>query len=221
MVAAAWAAEPSKPVAEPAQPKAEATKPATVPVYVEEDIFYFFVDEPEHHFNLARENFLKKDFKATAHEIRKGATFLRLELARATGKTENNLRASIQELDKLAVDVEKGTVTSTKQLEQGFARAHHALAQHHYAKASDFWTKKEAKKVGQELKAAAYNIKQSLAWDGREVEAGTKVVLKDAKSLAGKLIEGLGWVPEEVGKGLDATGKEIDKLGKMLETPKK
>jgi hypothetical protein len=60
-----------------------------------------------------------------------------------------------------------------------------------------------------------------LAWDGRDVEAGTKVALKDVELLAGKLIEGFGWVPEEVGKGLDATGQEIDKLGKMLETPKK
>jgi len=60
-----------------------------------------------------------------------------------------------------------------------------------------------------------------LAWDGREVEAGTKVAFKDAELLAGKLIEGLGWVPEEVGKGFDATGQEIDNLGKMLETPKK
>ena len=40
-------------------------------VLVEEEILYFFVDEPEGHFHQAHENFLKKDFKGAAAEIRK------------------------------------------------------------------------------------------------------------------------------------------------------
>jgi len=37
---------------------------------------------------------------------------------------------------------------------------------------------------------------------------------------AGKLIEGAGWVPEEVGKGITAIGSEISKPGKKI-GPKK
>ncbi len=36
-------------------------------------------------------------------------------------------------------------------------------------------------------------------------------------SSSGELIEGVGWVPEEVSKVLKDIGKEIDKLGKMIE----
>jgi len=38
--------------------------------------------------------------------------------------------------------------------------------------------------------------------------------------VAGKLIEGAGWVPEEVGKGITAIGTEISKLGKKIESKK-
>jgi hypothetical protein len=40
--------------------------------------------------------------------------------------------------------------------------------------------------------------------------------IKGTRLLAGKLIEGAGWVPAEVGKGLEAIGKEIEKLGKAI-----
>jgi hypothetical protein len=38
----------------------------------EEDIWVVLVDEPESHFQKVHEFFLKKDFKASASEIRKG-----------------------------------------------------------------------------------------------------------------------------------------------------
>jgi hypothetical protein len=118
--------------AEPAKPNAPAGY-----VLVEEDVLLQFVELPGEHFHKARENFLKKDFKGAASEIRKGAAFLRLEAARATKEGKVGLTASIAELERLANDVEKGTVTSAKTLDRAFAKAHHGLAKHHYLKALD------------------------------------------------------------------------------------
>jgi len=190
-------------------------------VLVEEIDLFVFENEPAQQFHKARENFFKKDMKASAAEIRKGATFLKMQESRATAEGKKALKASIDELEKLANKVEKGTVPSVKELDNVFARAHHALALHHKLKASESWAKKEYKMAGHDLKAAAIHLEHALKWSGHELEAGVVKVIKDTGLLAGKLIEGIGWVPEEVGKAIEYIGTEIDKLGKMLEPTKK
>ena len=117
---------------------AEAAKTAGSPearegwVYIDEEAGYDLSDEPSHHFHMAREHFLKKDFKATAGEIRKGLVFLKIQASRATADGKAALMASVSELAGLATDVEKGSVASAKKLDDSFARAHLALAKHHY-----------------------------------------------------------------------------------------
>lgn len=197
----------------------ETTKPNAPEGYVlvEEDVLLQFVELPGEHFHKARENFLKKDFKGAASEIRKSEAFLRLQLARATSEGRKGLVASIAELEKLANDVEKGTVTSAKTLDRTFAKAHQALARHHYLKALEYRTKKDTKRLGQSLKAAAVHVEHGFAWAGHELEAVSVKAIKDVGLLAGKLVEGGGWVAEEVGKAIEDIGKEIDKLGKVIE----
>ena len=54
----------------------EPADPESIPegwILVEEDIWVDLVDEPGEKFHKARENFLKKDYKAAATDIRKGA----------------------------------------------------------------------------------------------------------------------------------------------------
>jgi hypothetical protein len=185
-------------------------------VVVEEDVLLQFVDSPGEHFHKARQSFLKKDFKAAAEDIRKGAAFLRLQAARATTEGKKGLMASVAELEKLANDVEKGTVTSAKTLDRAFASAHHKLAQHHYLKALDYKAKKDTKRLGHSLKAAAVHLEHGFAWAGHELEAVSVRAIKDVGLLAGKLVEGTGWVAEEVGKAVEKIGQEIEKLGKLL-----
>ena len=197
---------------------AESAKP-NVPqgyVLVEEDVLLQFVELPGEHFHKARENFLKKDLKGAASEIRKGASFLRLQAARATAEGKKGLIASIAELERLANDVEKGTVTSAKTLDRTFAKSHHALAKHHYLKALEYRTKKDTKRLGHSLRAAAVHLEHGFAWAGHELEAVSVRAIKDVGLLAGKLVEGTGWVAEEVGKAIDKIGQEIVKLGKLL-----
>jgi len=197
---------------------AEPTKPKAPEGYVlvEEDVLLQFVELPGEHFHKARENFLKKDLKGAASEIRKGEAFLRLQAARATAEGKKGLITSIAELEKLANDVEKGTVTSAKTLDRTFAKSHHALAKHHYLKALEYRTKKDTKRAGHSLKAAAVHLEHGFAWSGHELEAGTAKVVRTALDLGGKLIEGTGLMTDEVVKAIDYIGQEIEKLGKLL-----
>jgi hypothetical protein len=207
--------------------KAGAAEPAklapTVPegyVVVQEDVLTVFVDAPGEHFHKARQSFLKKDYKAAAEEIRKGAAFMKLQVARATSEGKKLLTVSTDELEKLAMDVEKGTVTSAATLNHAFTRAHHALARHHYLKAVEYKAKGAATKLGHALKASAIHLEHGFAWAGHKLEAATVAVVKDTGLVAGKLIEAGGWIGKEAGKIIEKIGAEIEKLGKMLE-PKK
>jgi hypothetical protein len=127
----------------------------------------------------------------------------------------------VNELEKLADDTEKGKIASAKVLEQAFSRADYALAKVYHVKASESWVKKATKEVGHSLKTAADNLEYGLAWAGHKAEAGGKAAIKDARLVAGKLIEGMGWVPDEVGKGIEFIGKEVEKFGKQVEPPKR
>ena len=175
----------------------------------------------DEHFQKAHKFFLKKDFKAAASEIRNAAELLKQESEKATTKAKKVLIASANELEQLAKDVEKGAVTSDKKLKDAFARAEHALAEHHYLRASELWVKKETKETGHELKSAVQHLERAARWSGHEMEKGTVEVLDGMTNGAGKLMEGAGWVPEEVGKGITAIGSEISKLGKKIGPKKK
>ena len=96
--------------------EADPVEPPEGHVIVEEDVLTVFVDAPGEHFHKARQNFLKKDYKAAAEEIRKGAAFMKLQAARATSEGKKVLTVSIGELEMLAKDVEQGTVTSAATL---------------------------------------------------------------------------------------------------------
>ena len=200
-------------------PEAKTTKKPGE-VILEEDIWVILVDEPAHHFHRAHENFLNKEFRASANEIRTAAAFLKLETSRATAEGKEALKASAKELDTLADDVEKGAVTSVKTLDEAFASAHRALAKHHYLKASEAWEKKETKTAGNALKAAARHLERAMTWAGYEEEDFVVKIVNDAGLAAGKLLEGIGGTSEEVGKVIEDMGKAIDKLGKAVDPAK-
>jgi hypothetical protein len=178
-------------------------------VLMEGGALHSSVDEPESQFQNAHENFLKKDFKGAAAEIRKATAFLKLEAARATGEGKKGITASVDELEKLASDVEKGTVKSAEDMDKAFARAHHALAVHHHMQASEAWAKKETSETGHALKAAASHLEKASAWGGHKIEAAVAKVIETGRDVGEKLIQGGRWTADEVGKALKDLGEKI------------
>jgi hypothetical protein len=165
--------------------------------------------EPTANFQKAHESFLKKEFKTSAAEIRKGSDFLKKEEQSANEKGKKALSESIKELDKLADNVEKGTVKSGKNLKDAFSRAEHALANNYYLKASDTWAKKETKEAGHALNSAAEHIEMAATWSGHKLETGASEAIRFGREVSGKLIKGSGYVSEEVDKSLKSMGNTI------------
>ena len=103
------------------------------------------VQNNEQNFTKARESFLKKDYKAAAEEIRKSVKYMKTEEFHAAASGKKMLTASIKELDKLAKDVEKGSVTTVNTLDNAFARARDAIASNPQVKKTENATGKVAK----------------------------------------------------------------------------
>lgn len=181
----------------------------------------YIADQPDIHFQKARENFVKRSTRESAEEIRTGAAYVKLEAVRAQGDTKRALIKSGQELDDLADRVERGTVTSVSELDVEFARTDHALASHHYIKASEAWSRKETKRTGYEMRASANHLEHSASWVGHKTKKGTITVIRDTKTTGEKLIHGTGTVTSDVGKGINNLGKEIQEVGKKTGPPKK
>ena len=174
-------------------------------------------DEPGSHFQKAVELFVKKDLKTAASEIRKGAGFLKRKAKSATKEGKEGLSASAQELEKLAKDVERGGVTSEKQLKDTFARSYEALSKYEYRRASESWAKKKTRETGQALTNAAQDMEQAAKWSGRELETGTADTIDYARVVGGKLVKGAGWTADEVDKGIQGISSALSKFGEKVE----
>ncbi len=157
----------------------------------------------------ARESFLKKDFKESALEIRKAASFLASEDEKATGKAKQDLRKSAQDLLLLAERVEAKTVRSVKEIDDSFANAETSLAGHYHTMASESWAKKEVSQAGRYLREAALHLENSLISTGLAMEDKTRKTLQEAKEVAGRMERDVGLSAAEVGRSLDAIEKEI------------
>ena len=186
-------------------------------IVIDEQVWIPFLDEPAHHMEQARESFLKKDTIKAAAELRKVEAYLRATAGHANDKAERALAASADELKRLAHDVESGATMRLKDLDEAFARAHHALARHHYLQTYKYWAKKDVENAGHHLKATALYLEHAAAAMGRTVESDTKTVVTDARATGDKLIKGSGFVVDKVGKQIEAVGVEVEKAGKHME----
>ena len=167
----------------------------------------------EGYFQKAKQDYLKKNLKAAADEIRKGASYLKSEAANAGEKGKEILTESARELEKLADDVQKGAIKSVKKLESAFARAYYAQAVSSHIKSTESWARKEVANTGNSLEKATNYLERGLAWAGQKTEEETQKAIKESKDLANKLKKESILVADKVEKGLVGLGMEIEKLG--------
>ncbi len=185
-------------------------------VLVEEDQWHQLADEPDRHLGRAREAFLMMDARTAAAEFRKAAVHVRIAIGHAAERGKNALRRSAHELEHIARRIEEGTVSSVEELDFASARALHALSDYQYAKAAEAWKKRETRLAGQYLRAAANNLEHAATRTDAMMKAATAKVAKDSRLIAGKLIEGTGFVIDEVGAGIETIGHELVRVGAIV-----
>ena len=178
--------------------------------------WYPVAEEPQRHFGAAVEAYAKKDYKAAAAEVRKAASYIRLEAARATGDVKKGLDTANADLEKTAATLDKGALKAEKDLDKAFASANHALALAHRARAAESWARKAYDQAGYELKAAAHGLESAAAWTGVEAKGAASAAAADARAVGDKLAGGGVWAKDEVAKGFESLGAGLDKLGQAI-----
>jgi len=162
-------------------------------------------------FKKAHDSFVKKDTKSATAEIRKEAAFIKSLSERTANASREPLMTSAKNLETLADGVEKGTVTSAKELEDTFANASKALAKHYSLKADESLANKDEKKAGKDLKAAADYLEASYKWAGTKADNSGIVAIKNARETAKKMEKGGKLGEGEVIKSINGISAEIDK----------
>lgn len=202
---------------------AEAQAPSVTPgkVLVDAEILVGFVDEPNHHFGLARKAFVEKDYATASAELLKCAGFVKVESMRASGDDRRMLEDAVIRLAELADAIKGGRMAAVEKLDSAYAHAELALAFHHEVKAQEFWKAQDRKSAGQDLKAASMHLENSMKYAGEKTETDTKAVIKDANDLGQKLVEGTAIAADKAGKAMQDLGAKIEEWGQKTMAPKK
>jgi len=212
----------------PSLAQAQSTDPQTAKPHapigyllIEEEQWNVLADEPGHHLGRARDAYLMMDARDAAMELRKAAVHLRIAAGHAGDRTKRALVKSEHELEQMAVRAESGVYGSMEDFDIATARALHALANDQYAKAAEAWRKRELKRSGQYLRAAVDNLERGAARTDASMRQATGVVVKDTRLISGKLIEGTGFMIDEVGGSFESAGRAIERLGTRVEPASK
>ena len=102
------------------------------------------------------------------------------------------------------------------ELNREFARADNRLAGHYPKLASESWGRQNAAQTGGALETSAAYFKEAATWTGEKATGAADT----ARTVSGKLVEGAGWVPKEVGDAISGLGNGIQDLGQKLEPNK-
>ena len=183
---------------------------------IDEDRWYLLADEPGRHIGRAREAFLMMDSRAAASELRKAAVHLRMEASASAERMKRRLIHEEHQLENAAHSIEAGTMKSVEDLDLATSRAMHTLSESQYVRASEAWQKKEVRRAGHYLRAAADNIEHAAVRTENRMKASTAQIARESRVISGRLIEGTGYVVDEVGLGFETIGNQIERVGARI-----
>jgi len=142
---------------------------------------YMLTQDIDHHFNDASQDFEDHNFGEAAQEIYKAVSFLEIKAVRSSGDRQKTLNDDIDELKKLADDVDNGRVTSVKELHDAFAKTQYVLSENAWIKAADAFDQKDYAKASKHLHTSQTHLEQALAWVVKQEKKKEKAAGKKKK----------------------------------------
>lgn len=172
--------------------------------------------EAQPYFDSARAKFVAGKHKAAAGSLRDAALFIRRHADSIADPAKTTLKASSDELGRLATRAANGAVTSVKTLDLAFARAQLAESQYHCVRALDAWKSKDGPATGSELMMLLDHFERAAVDAARPLSLSAREMVTNTRSLALKLAQGEAITPTYVDSTLAATDEEVHKLAAIM-----
>ena len=187
---------------------------------VDEEMWSELMDEAGRHLDRARDSFLQGHTRMAATELRKAAIMMRIDAAHGEDAVDRQMIKSAGEIEHIVSGLRNGQSTDTiEDIDAVSSRAFAVLARHEQAKAAMAWSQHHSHRSGRYLLAAADNLERSAARARIELSTSTRQAIRNARNLSGRLVEGTGFAIEELGKGIDVLGHQIEKLEQSILHP--
>ena len=176
-------------------------------LFVDESEWIPVIKMPQQHFLTAKQDFLRKDNRAAAIQIRKGAEFLKLESNRTRDSDlKLNMLGAAHDLEQLAEEVKQGKVSDVDKLDRSFARAQLAMGEFLTSKAQESESRGQLEIAGKELISAFEQVKAANTWLGKNNND-----LQQTQAKVNALKDSLGSPNEAVSRNLSQAIATIDK----------
>jgi hypothetical protein len=176
---------------------------------ISEQVWLYFTDKPEEYFEKTVNDLDNENQVVAARDLKTAAAYLKVESARAHGKTRKAIQASIEQLEKTADQTEDGIVTQTPDLERMFAGAHLALAEHQFRMASAYLGKDDEVRAGEAMDVAATNVEHGLDWLFHHQYHVRTPEMKAIFETAGQMAEGKPMKPGAMMDAMLALEKQV------------
>ncbi len=187
---------------------------------VDEDMWSQLMDEAGRHLDRARDAFVHGHHRTTALEFHKAAIMMKIDAAHGKDRADSALLTSAHELDHLAQRILNGKSTDTiDDIDAASSRALTALAAHEQTKAVQAWKQDQPRRSGRYLRAAADNLERAAFRARVAMNTATADAIRNSRVLSTKLIDNTGYAIDEVGKGMDAMGHQVERLGQAIMHP--
>ena len=125
-----------------------------------------------------------------AREIRAKATLVKLESRRAADQVRQNLIDCVDDLRRLATEVQNGKTETPAALAAVFAETEFRLAEHHFRKAQAYETSGDTAKLGHDISACATHLFNASTWSDANLHRLDVQAVREARTLGQRLTQG-------------------------------
>jgi hypothetical protein len=164
-------------------------------------------------FGKARQLFIEKQHRASAHELAMASSAFRGEIGKCKDvAVGEKMLAGEAQMDKFAKDVAAGKIESLKAFDAQLAEFDLLLAKNHQQLAIDAWNKSRGRSlytVGGDLSLAAGFFKRAMQWRHGTLTPEMQKLVDDAVRVSQAMFDNAEKEPPGAGSVIEALGRAI------------
>jgi hypothetical protein len=164
-------------------------------------------------FGKARQLFIDKQYRASAHELSMASSAFRGEIGKCkNASVGEKMLAGEAEIDKLAKDVAAGKIESLKAFDAKLTEFDLLLAKNHQQLAIDEWKKSRGRSlyaVGNDVALAVGFFKRAMQWKHEALAPDVQKVVDDAMRVSQALSDNAEKEPPGAESAIEALGRAI------------